>query len=65
MNNAYKEMLKRERRSQLVAQAIGWVVIGFGAMVCHGVWYGWLLYCIVPDASYNWWHIITGVWYYV
>lgn len=44
MNNAYKEMLKRERRSQLVAQAIGWVVIGFGAMVCHGVWYGWLLY---------------------
>jgi hypothetical protein len=44
MNNAYKEMLKRERRSQLVAQAIGWVVIGFGAMVCHGIWYGWLLY---------------------
>jgi hypothetical protein len=44
MNNAYKEMLKRERRSQLMAQVIGWVVIGLGVMVCHGVWYGWLLY---------------------
>ena len=44
MNSAYKRMLKRERRSQLVAQAIGWIVIGAGVMVCHGVWYGLLLY---------------------
>tara|TARA_R110002153_G_scaffold113822_2_gene256322 strand:- start:330 stop:593 length:264 start_codon:yes stop_codon:yes gene_type:complete len=44
MNSAYKRMLKRERRSQLVAQAIGWFMIGAGVMVCHGIWYGWLLY---------------------
>ena len=44
MNNAYKKMLKRERRSEVIAQAIGWFMIGAGVMVCHGVWYGLLLF---------------------
>jgi len=44
MNSAYKRMIKRQQRQQRIAELLGWVVIGCGAMVCHGIWYGWLLY---------------------
>lgn len=44
MNSAYKRMVKRQQRQQRIAELLGWVVIGLGAMVCHGIWYGWLLY---------------------
>jgi len=44
MNSAYKRMIKRQQRQQRIAELLGWVVIGLGVMVCHGIWYGWLLY---------------------
>jgi len=34
MNNAKKEMIKREQRNQAIADAIGWLILASGAFIC-------------------------------
>ena len=34
MNNAKKEMIRREKRNQAIAESLGWFVLAIGAFIC-------------------------------
>ena len=34
MNNAKKEMIKREKRNQAIAESLGWFVLAVGGFLC-------------------------------
>ena len=34
MNNAKKEMIRREKRNQAIAESLGWFVLAIGGFLC-------------------------------
>lgn len=44
MNSAYKKMVQRERRSNLLVKIVGWSTLVLGVVVFHGIWFGIMVY---------------------